>query len=99
MTYLIFINFLNQYLFPCPPVPNRQFSTQKKRGTDKPLLLMEVVRFTFGQDAVITAHAMRELLCSLCPRSFSHFHQQDEHNASLVSMYGLATSTKPIANI
>ena len=38
---------------------------------------------------------MRELLHSLVPdRSFSRFCQQDEHNASLINMYGLASQTE-----
>ena len=38
---------------------------------------------------------MREPLHSLAiVRNFSHFRQQDEHNASLINMYGLANQTK-----
>ena len=38
---------------------------------------------------------MCEQLHSLVPsRNFSHFHLQDEHNASLINMYGLANQTE-----
>lgn len=60
---------------------------QKKRGTDIPRLLMEVVRITLQEDVTITAHAKtREPPYSLACENFSRFHQQDEHNASCFSM-------------
>ncbi len=61
---------------------------QKKRGTEMPLLLVEVVRVpSMEENSKQSTLKQREPLHYLAiVRSFSHFYQQDEHNASCFLM-------------
>ena len=56
---------------------------------------MEVVRITLSADVVISPRYTREPLRSLADyRSFSHFHLQAEHNASLFQYVRVSYETR-----
>ena len=56
---------------------------------------MEVVRITLSADVVISPRYTREPLRSLADyRSFSHFHLQAEHNASLFQYVRVSNETR-----
>ena len=65
------------------PCTSKDIAYKKKRGTDIPRLLMEVVRKTFaGRCNYNSPRITREPLYSLACENFSRFHQQGEHNDS-----------------
>ena len=74
-----------------PPVPNRQLNTQKKRGTDIPLLRIEVLRFTVDRrNCKQPTRYARTFTPSCCRLEISQVPiRKTSINASLINMYGL----------
>ena len=91
IAFLLSMNKKSPFLLsPCPPAPHRQLH-KKKRGTDIQLLFVEVLRLPLNEEWSKTAHAYTRASYALLHsfRNFSGFNKQDEHNASLINMYGL----------
>ena len=79
-----------------PQLPQGPFLIVMKRGADLPRLRMEVVGITLicrcSNQSTLYARTVITVLAS--NRSFSHFHSQVEHNASLFQYVRVSYETR-----